>query len=345
MAEHDFSALLRHKPPLMPFSEASSLIYRANETLYSGTLKVGDHGLYVEHDGKQCRPGADRDITPVWNGIRPDNEMQAFDFVRWMEKKNRSKLVAVWIVMTAPDHFLSIPLLFGAKTYPEAFDGQSVLPFSNGIAAHRGALAFNVLDESREVVMGPGDLVIGELGSAYHSSTGFTYAIKDPLVIGQAANITDAAALMTYEPFSSSMFAGIHDLEDEEGKAIARLEPNDALMLVHDKALHILEIRGIRMYHFDDAAPYFEVNRPEEDGIYHVSDITLVTSRDWESGHSDLDIEADWALATPANLESFGFDRKRIEAELSVGHEIPTGDAVSLIEQVYRQELSHDGIG
>lgn len=339
MVDFDLDTLLRQDLTLMPFAEGGQLVYRADKALHRARLQKDNGGLYVDHNGQRLSPTKDREIKPVWNGIQPDNEDQAFTFVRWMEKKNRKKIAAVWIVMTASDHFLGIPLLFGANTYPVAYHGQSVLPYSNSIAAHRGALAFKILDESRDVVIGPGDLVIGDLGAAEASSTGFTYTLQDPLVLGQAGSIKDASGLFVYEPYSSSMFVSVLDLENEEGRSIARGEPDDALMVVFDGSLSTIEVRGSRMYGFDDSDPYFEAIMPKEDGIYYVSDITLVSARDWESGHIDIEIEADWAIATPDNLESFGMDRESLETELCVGHEIPLANAMALIEEVYLEEL------
>lgn len=344
MANFDLDALLRRTLPLIPFKEGSSVIYRADENLHAAVIQRDDKGLFIEHYGERCHLGKDKKITPIWSGIRPDNEAQAFRFVKWMEKKKRSKIVAIWIVMTASDHFLGMPLLFAPDSNLGAFDGQSVLPITTGIVAHRGALAFDVLIESRDVVIGPGDVIIAELSSAQISSTGFTYTLNDPFVTGQVGNISDAAMHFIHEPNSSWLFATIRDFEDEEGRCLARNEPNDALMFVHDGALSVLNMRGIRMYGFDDAIAYFEAIMPKDNGLYHVSDITLVSSRDWESGHNDLEIEADWAIATPADLKSFAYDRAAIEMELCESYEVPLDDALKIIEKIYSQDVKYDPI-
>lgn len=273
-------------------------------------------------------------LSVVWNGPMPDDDDMAKRYVRWREE-NGDKPFMAWVVVAAPDHFMVMPLV----DWNEKDIDRTHCTLTEGLTPMRGMIAMrfeNVAD-----TYCPGDLIMGRLTKAEISPTAFTYTLNQVVGLGTFNDVSEACRSIggshyKQEPgqiWSQAYYhASTHELDEEESRALARTKPNHALVLVSEGSIMILDQEGITLHGLEDAQIYLEASMPEEDGIYYVDNITPSYSRDWESGHVDLDLEADWSIANAEQASMF-FTRAQLQAELSDGYEIE--DATSLVDTIY----------
>ena len=119
--------------------------------------------------------------------------------------------------------------------------------------------------------------------------------------------------------------AGFEDYREEQDRARARLEPNEALVVWYrpvgnepgstETECSFMGMSGITFHHADAVEDNF-YGAGIEEGLWVLRDAKWWTDRDHEGGY-DSGIDGDWHPATVEDLERFGYTLETASAEIA----------------------------